>query len=527
MEEKQISKDAATTYLYSSGLKIYSTQVSSIQSVMEEEAKDKFYVLASKEKNKNEDGTLAYAQGAMAVVEPSTGHVVGCIGQLGEKTTSRGQNRATQSLRPAGSSFKPLADLVPGIEEGIITPATIYADNQTIFDEGKPSQYKPKNYNRFTGYRTIRSAVTTSQNIPFVKVMAELGNAKCVQYLKKMGISTLDDKKDVGLSLSIGGLTNGVSVLEMAGAYASIANNGVYIQPTFYSKVEDSDGKVVLEPTQKTEKVCSEDTAYMVKNLLTSVVKDAGGTATFCAIKGIDVAAKTGTSNDDKDRWLCGFTNYYAGAAWYGYDTPEEVKTGGKRNPAGQMFSQVMSKIHKGLAGSTFQKTGNIVSATVCSDSGRLATDKCTRTYSEIFIKGYLPETCDAHQNQYTICTESGKLPNEFCPADKKEVKSTGYTVEKERLGIWNTPEVKISGETAPKEYCTIHKKPEVVQPEKPEEKPEEKPDEEKPNENPDDNKPTEPEKPEEKPDDNKPEKPDSGNTNTDNNNTNNNKPQT
>ena len=243
MEEKQISQSAAETYLQSSGLKIYSTQVSSIQSIMEEEAKDDFYVLTSKTSGQT-------AQGAMVLIEPSTGKVVGCIGQLGEKTTSRGQNRATQTLRSPGSSFKPLADLVPGIEEGIVTPATIYADLATVFNEGTVAEYKPKNYNGFKGIMSLRRAVTTSQNIPFVKIMNELGTAKSIEYLKKMGISTLDEGKDVGLSLAIGGLTNGISPLEMAGAYAAIANNGNYIEPTFYTKVEDTDGKVVMEPNQ-------------------------------------------------------------------------------------------------------------------------------------------------------------------------------------------------------------------------------------------------------------------------------------
>ena len=231
-----------------------------------------------------------------------------------------------------------------------------------------------------------------------------------------------------------GGLTNGISPLEMAGAYAAIANNGNYIEPTFYTKVEDTDGKVVMEPNQKTEKVCSEETAYVVKDLLKSVVKDSGGTATYCAISGIDVAAKTGTSNDDKDRWLCGFSNYYAGAAWYGYDTPEEVNTGGKRNPAGQLFSQVMKKVHTGLEGSTFTQPANVVSATVCRTSGRLATDKCTDKYTEIFVKGHLPETCDAHTDSYTICKDSGLLANEYCPQSSREVKESNYIVEKESL---------------------------------------------------------------------------------------------
>lgn len=487
MEEKQISKDAATTYLYSGGLKIYSTQVTSMQTIMEEEVKKDKYIEKSKE-NYNADGTPKTTQTGVAVVQPGTGYVVGCVGQLGEKTTSRGLNRAL-SQRQTGSSFKPLADVIPGIEEGIITPATIYADLKTDFGGG----YAPENYNSFSGYRTIRSALTTSQNIPFIKVLAELGTQKSLEYLRKMGFTTLDDKGDSTLPLAIGGLYVGVSPVEMAAAYAMISNDGVYVEPTFYSKVEDSEGKVVLEPNQKTERVCSVQTAYIVKNLLTSVVKDSGGTARYCAISGMDVAAKTGTTNKTKDRWLCGFTNYYACAVWYGYDTPERIRTSSSKS-SGLIFATIMKEFHKNLEPSTFKEPENIVHAKVCRTSGLLATDKCSDTYTEIFIKGKLPDSCDAHKGQYTICTESGKLANEFCPADKKEVKSTGYIPEKERLGLWDTPGVKTTT-SAPTEYCTIHKKVEVIKPEepetpvkepdkKPEEKPEQKP-EEKPEEKP------------------------------------------
>ena len=458
MEEKQISKNAAGTYLYSSGLKIYSTQVNSVQTAMEEEVKKEKYLVKSK--TSNEDGSPIYAQTAMVVIEPSTGYVVGCVGQIGEKTTSRGQNRATQSTRATGSAFKPLATLIPGIEEGVINPATIYDNTYTIFGGG----YDPKNYNNsHLGLRTVRYSTKTSQNIPFIKIMAELGNAKCMEYLKKMGITSLDDAKDSGLTVAIGGLTYGVSPLEMAAAYASIANNGTYIEPTFYSKVEDADGKVILEPNQKTERVCSEDTAYIVKDLLTSVVKDSGGTATYCKISGIDVAAKTGTTNDDYDRWLCGFTNYYAAATWFGFDKQEVVKYSG--NPAGQIFAGVMKSIHKDLPNSKFEKTANIVTARVCKTSGRLATDKCANTHTEVFIKGKLPKTCDAHDKQFTVCAESGLLPNEFCPSDKLVTKQSKYIVEKEKTDKWKTTNLTTEGENAPTAYCNIHKKVEVVKP--------------------------------------------------------------
>ena len=454
MDEKQISKDAAETYLQTSGLKIYSTQVSSIQSVMEEEAKKSKYNLKSKE-SKNEDGSAVLAQGAAVVIDPSTGNVVGAIGQLGEKTTSRGLNRIN-SLRQTGSSIKPLADVLPGLEEGIITPATIYADLKTTF--GK--DYEPQNYNSFTGLRTVRTAIATSQNIPFVKIMAELTPSKSIEYLEKMGISSLDEKKDNNLALAIGGMTYGVSPLEMAAAYATIANDGTYIKPTFYTKVEDSDGKVVLEPNQTTEQVCSAETAYIIKSLMQSVINGAdgyAGTAKYCAINGIDVAAKTGTTNSSKDRWLCGFTNYYACAAWYGFDNPERINYSGT-NPAGQLFSGIMSTIHKGLENSTFKEPEKLVHEKVCRTSGLLATDKCYNTYDEIFSEDHLPEECDAHKSQYTICTESGKLATKYCPS--KDRRSSNYVVEKERLGLWTTPGISTTMESSPTEYCTIHTKP-------------------------------------------------------------------
>ncbi len=453
MEEKQISKDAAETYLQTSGLTIYSTQVSSIQSVMETEAQKSKYKLKSS-KNKNEDGSAVLAQGAAVVIEPSTGKVVGAVGQLGEKTTSRGLNRIN-SLRQTGSSIKPIADVLPGVEEGMVTPATIYADLETTF--GK--DYTPQNYNKFTGLRTVRTAIATSQNIPFVKIMAELTPAKSIEYMEKMGISSLDETKDNNLSLAIGGMTYGVSPLEMAGAYATIANDGTYIEPTFYTKVEDSDGKVVLEPKQKTEKVCSEETAYIIKSLMQSVINGAdgyAGTAKYCAINGIDVAAKTGTTNSSKDRWLCGFTNYYACAAWYGFDDPERINFSGT-NPAGQLFSGIMSEIHKGLEDSTFKEPEKIVHEKVCRTSGLLATDKCYNTYEEIFVEGHLPEECDAHKSQHTICTESGKLATKYCPSTER--RSANYVVEKERLGLWTTSGINTTMGDTPSEYCAIHTK--------------------------------------------------------------------
>lgn len=459
-EEKEISKQLAENYVYSSGLTIYSTQDDTVQAALDEEfAKTSKYCIKSR-KSKNEDGTAATSQAAMAVIDHTTGYVLGVAGGLGDKTESRGLNRATQSTRQTGSSMKPIADVVPGLEEGIITAATEYNDAETEF----PGNYNPKNYNYFRGVVTVRDAIETSQNIPFVKIMAELTTDKAFEYLKKMGITSLDDVKDKGLSLAIGGITNGVSPLEMAGAYATIANDGVYIEPTFYTKVTDATGETVLTPNQRTERVMSEQNAYIAKNLLTAPVVGSKGTAKYCAIPGIETAAKTGTTNSDFDRWLCGFTPYYTAATWYGFDINEEVNYSGT-NPAGQLWSNVMKTIHKQLPNAKFIEPEGIVKATICTSSGGLANSSCSNKRTEVFVKGTVPAACEGHSGTYEICTESGLLATEFCP--NKETKTYGGNLPKEQLELWKTKGG--SGKSgAPKDYCNIHVKGEETKPEAP-----------------------------------------------------------
>ena len=192
----------------------------------------------------------------------------------------------------------------------------------------------------------------------------------------------------------------------------------------------------------------------------------------------MDLAAKTGTTNGDKERWLCGFTNYYAAAVIYAFDEPRTI-TLSNRYTAGKIFANVMKSIHKDLESSKFSVPDGIVTTKVCKVSGMLASDKCTNTYSEIFVKGKLPDTCDAHQGSYVICKDSNLLANEYCPESSRETKETGYVVEKERLGLWNTPSAKQTT-TAPTEYCTVHKKPEVTN--KADEKKDEKKDDNKDN---------------------------------------------
>ena len=416
MEEKSLTADAAYLYLCSGGFTIYTTQDTAIQEIINEEALKEKY--STKSKN-NPDKT---AQAGMVLLDHKTGYVLGVMGGLGEKTTTRGFNRGTQLEKQTGSSMKPLAVVAPGIDKGIITAATVFDDVPTRF-----GGYTPKNYNYYRGLLTVRHAIESSQNIPMVKGIQTIGTQTALDFLKSVGLKHLDDELDNNLQLALGGLTNGASPLEMAAAYGAIANDGVYIEPTFYTKVVDGDGNIILEPKQESRTVMSKAAAYVVKEVLTQPVK--AGTATNCSISGMSVAAKTGTTNNDYDRWLCGFTPYYAAATWYGYDENETV-TGWGTSPASQIWASVMKQAHTGLEGKTFaqNRPSGVTTATVCRDSGLLATDICKedprgdRAYTEYFTSGTTPKKqCECHV-KVEICKETELLATEFCTEKEEKV---------------------------------------------------------------------------------------------------------
>ena len=469
MEEKNITRQLAENYVYSSGLTIYSTVDATIQARIEEETAKEKYIKSGREKDANGNLLNTQTQAAFVIIDHKTGNVVGVSGGLGEKTEARSLNRATQTTRQPGSSIKPIADISPALEEGIITAATVYDDKLTEFANGT---YKPKNENDdYDGLQNIRYIIAKSKNVPEVKIMTELTPTKSIEYLRNYGISTLvtsdEDKShnDETLALAIGGITNGISPLEMAAAYAAIANNGVYIEPTFYTKVVDSSGNTVLTPNQETRRVISEQNAYITKSILQEPVKS--GTATYCAISGMDVAAKTGTTDNNYDRWLCGFTPYYSAACWFGYDNQEEVIWSGT-NPAGQIWDAIMTDVHSGLASATFEKPSGIVEQTVCRTTGCLATSACTNTYKEIFTQDNLPEQCEGHGSQ-RICSESGKVATDYCSQYCNVTTNYyGAVIPKERLNLWKTLNPSSAGKNKVEETCTIHTKP------KEEEKPKE-----------------------------------------------------
>lgn len=226
---KKLDTTFATNYLNMAGLTIYSTEDSKIQKQMEEEFEKSKHIIKSKNDNS------ITSQAAMVIIDHTRGYVVGCVGGLGEKTTSRGFNRATQGIRQTGSASKPLTVLVPGIDKKVFTASTIFDDKQTNFIDRKKENYSPTNNSGYLGKITVRRAVESSQNIPFVEMMEKITPNTSIKYLEKMGITTLTEE-DNNLALALGGLDKGISPLEMAGAYSMIANDRSIYRTNFLYK---------------------------------------------------------------------------------------------------------------------------------------------------------------------------------------------------------------------------------------------------------------------------------------------------
>ncbi len=387
VEQKGYSVDFATQQVYNGGLKIYSTIDPDIQNIMEDVFED----------TSNFPSTGRGGQSAMVVIDPYTGKIRGLIGGLGEKTDIRGWNRATQSKRQPGSSIKPLSVYAPGIDTGKITEVTTVVDEKITIGDDK---WSPKNaYDGFKGEMTVKEAVARSANIPAVKVLDMVGVSTSFGYLQnKFHLSTLVDGDKNFSSLALGGLTQGVTVKEMAAAYGTFVNSGKYIKPHTYTQVLDSTGQVILQNTSDTTQAISAASAFITADLLYGVVNSSMGTGRSAALdSGISTYGKTGTTDDDCDKWFVGFTPYYVGACWYGFDTPSSIRDAGvSGNPTVTAWKLVMDRIHANLNRKELAKPNNIVEATVCIKSGLIPTETC-ESATGYFVSGTQPKSrCNA-----------------------------------------------------------------------------------------------------------------------------------
>lgn len=395
MTQYGYTKDIASRVLFNGGLQIYLAQDMALQKIMDDIYSDP----SAFPKGRGD----VQPESAMVIMDPYTGQVKALVGGRGDKEGNRTLNRATQSLRQPGSTIKPIGVYAPAIEYGLITPSSIIKDAPVTYDG-----WSPKNVDRsFVGNITVRRALANSRNVPAVKVCRYLGVENSFKYMtKRMHISSLVDYRQVGneiksdkslAPLALGGLTDGVSVLELTAAYCSFVNDGFYNKPTLYTKVLDANGNVVLSGEPKSEIAMSEKTAADMLSMMKDVVSY--GSGTMADFSGMEIAGKTGTTGNEvsNDRWFVGMTPYYVGAVWFGYDQPKNL-SGFSSNPAAQTWRKVMKPIHENLKYKDFEKPGKEVSVMICSESGQRANPDCERVESQTFKSGSVPTTrCKLH----------------------------------------------------------------------------------------------------------------------------------
>ncbi len=383
------------------GYQIYSTIDVDVQNAAEEVYEDLDNIPKT-------DSTYQQLQSGIVIIDNETGDIAAIVGGVGQKEGSLTLSRATQSLLSPGSTIKPLAVYAPALEMGLITPATVYDDTPFTFG----SSPWPKNEDdTYHGLTNILTAMKRSTNTVAVKVLDDVGLDYAYHYaVNDMHLDTLVDEYELNgvnytdksyWSLALGGMVRGVTIRDLTAAYASIENKGTYREARTYTKVLDSDGNVVLDNTQSSNENMSEKTAYYLTYMMEETVKD--GTGQEAQVPGIDTAGKTGTTSDDKDRWFAGYTGYYTGVVWCGYDQPQEVvlEDDSIENPASVLFNKVMTKVHEGKQNKAFEKPTSVIDVEVCQDSGNLVNDWCTKD-----IRG---------DRTVTIQLDGSDVPTSYC----------------------------------------------------------------------------------------------------------------
>ncbi len=448
MEAYGYDEKTASIKLYSGGLQIITCLDPTIQEILETVYCDESYWLAT---------TGIQAQSAMCVMDPETGDLLGIVGGRGEKKISRGLNRATQSKRQCGSSIKPISVYAYALESGIYNYAGPCDDVPVLYDEASDALWPNNATKTYTGRSSLENAIQRSLNTVAVKTCSLLGVDSVYNNMLKSGFTTLVDGytnssgtvfSDASLSpLSLGSFTFGVTVREMTQAYACLANGGITSQARTYSVVRDSAGNVILNNTEKHEVLYSEATAFMITSLLKTVITGSNGTARNYInfqkeFNGLEVAAKTGTTNDNKDLYFCGYTPDLVAACWYGYDNNKTITaTGGA---AATLWNSVFRLIYQyytenGISYShTFVQPSTVAYAKeegirICTISGKLATDACEHdigylyggqsscvTSEFYYLKSDPPtETCDKHiAVQWDTKTKAISLPGCSCPEE-------------------------------------------------------------------------------------------------------------
>lgn len=408
-------------------------------------------------------------QTSFVLMNQKNGKVLALIGGRGKKTASRTLNRATDSPRQPGSTFKIVSTYLPALDTKGMTLATVQDDSEYYYPD---SQKKVRNWNgeAYNGLTTLRQGIYNSMNILAVKTLVDVTPQIAYDYLIRLGFTTIYDNyvdrngnsySDIQLPTALGGLTKGVTNFELTASFAAIANKGIYTEPILYTKIIDHNGKVLIDNTPKTRQVMKDTTAWLLTNAMEDVVKiGTGGKVRFDQIS-MPIAGKTGTTSSNNDLWFVGYTPYFTAGIWGGYDNNKSLTdTSFHKN----LWRTAMQKLHIELGKEyvEFEKPKNIVTANICTKSGKLAVDGLCDGYmrNEFFDASTLPkEKCDRHV-KYRICKSSGELAGEHCPPSSI---ITRIFLVKDETGVTaDTPYVISSGKV--NRTCHIHRSSSAIE---------------------------------------------------------------
>ena len=357
-------------------------------------------------------------QVSLTVIDQSTGEVKAIVGGRGGKTASKTLNRATGTTRQPGSTFKVLAAYAPALDSGEFTLASVQDD--APFNYSNLNQSAVNNYDHtYRGFTTVREGIRDSINILAVKTLTDIGTTEGYEMVKDFGITTLVDQDD-SQALALGGITNGVTNLELTGAYATIANGGTYIKPRLYTQILDHNGDVLIDNTPQEKQVIKETTAWLLTDAMKDVITS--GTSTKADFgTNMAKAGKSGTTSNDRDALFAGYTPYYTCVVWGGYDDNAQLSY---TTYPKLLWKAVMGRIHENLEEKDFTMPDGITAAAVCKKSGKLAIAgvcdadmRGSQIITEYFEEGTVPtEYCD-HHLAATVCTESNALATTNCPS--------------------------------------------------------------------------------------------------------------
>jgi len=398
----------------------------------EDVEKYKSYILKENDRILGETlSVILEPQDSFVLLEQSTGQVKALSGGRGEKTASLTLNRASGTYRQPGSTFKVLSSFAPALDACGATLGSVYYDAPyTVGTKTFRNWYGQKGY---LGWSSIRDGIVFSMNIVAVRCFMETVTPQLgVEYCRKFGITSLTDT-DYNAATALGGLTYGVSNLELTAAYASIADKGIYTKPVFFTKITDHNGKTLIDGGMQQHRVLKDSTAFLLTDAMAaSMVSNrkfareginVNSTSTRAKIDNMSCAGKSGTTSNNNDIWFVGFTPYYTAGIWAGCDNNQSLTDDNGGNSFHKdIWKKIMTKIHEGKVDTGFPVPDSVEQAVICRKSGKLAIPGvCSNdprgdaTYTEYFAKGTVPtEVCDKHST-VTVCAESGGIPTEYC----------------------------------------------------------------------------------------------------------------